>query len=92
MNPQCFTKKNCVGKPVFNFFLLINVLVWIGCYCVAVDHYLLDSKSFSFFLWQNNRYCIPAAEENKLDDVVHTLLQANGTPGLEMLESNVMVG
>ncbi|KAM4684881.1 protein Jumonji isoform 8-T9 [Amazona ochrocephala] len=36
-------------------------------------------------------YCIPAAEENKLDDVVHTLLQANGTPGLEMLESNVMI-
>ncbi|XP_038624017.1 LOW QUALITY PROTEIN: protein Jumonji [Tachyglossus aculeatus] len=36
-------------------------------------------------------YCIPAEEENKLDDVVHTLLQANGTPGLEMLESNVMI-
>lgn len=38
------------------------------------------------------RYCIPAEEENKLEDVVHTLLQANGTPGLQMLESNVMVG
>lgn len=37
------------------------------------------------------RYCIPAEEENKLEDVVHTLLQANGTPGLQMLESNVMV-
>ncbi|XP_034980604.2 protein Jumonji isoform X2 [Zootoca vivipara] len=36
-------------------------------------------------------YCIPAAEEKKLDKVVHTLLQANGTPGLEMLESNVMI-
>lgn len=49
MNPQCFTKKNCVGKPVFNnFFLLINVLVWTACYCVAVDCYLLRSKSFSF--------------------------------------------
>ncbi|XP_068948541.1 protein Jumonji [Petaurus breviceps papuanus] len=36
-------------------------------------------------------YCIPAEEENKLEDVVHTLLQANGTPGLEMLESNVMI-
>lgn len=24
--------------------------------------------------------------------MVHTLLQANGTPGLQMLESNVMVG
>ncbi|XP_023593241.1 protein Jumonji isoform X2 [Trichechus manatus latirostris] len=36
-------------------------------------------------------YCIPASEENKLEDVVHTLLQANGTPGLEMLESNVMI-
>ncbi|XP_032717492.1 protein Jumonji isoform X3 [Lontra canadensis] len=35
-------------------------------------------------------YCIPAEEENKLEDVVHTLLQANGTPGLQMLESNVM--
>lgn len=23
---------------------------------------------------------------------MHTLLQANGTPGLQMLESNVMVG
>lgn len=38
------------------------------------------------------RYCIPAEEEHKLEDVVHTLLQANGTPGLQMLESNVMVG
>lgn len=37
------------------------------------------------------RYCIPAEEESKLEDVVHTLLQANGTPGLQMLESNVMV-
>ncbi|XP_077348351.1 protein Jumonji isoform X2 [Lithobates pipiens] len=35
-------------------------------------------------------YCIPAEEESKLDKVVHTLLQANGTPGLQMLESNVM--
>nr|XP_033790502.1 protein Jumonji isoform X2 [Geotrypetes seraphini] len=36
-------------------------------------------------------YCIPAEEENKLDQVVHSLLQANGTPGLQMLESNVMI-
>lgn len=36
-------------------------------------------------------YCIPAEEESKLDKVVHTLLQANGTPGLQMLESNVMI-
>lgn len=47
MNPQCFSK-NGVGKPVFNFFLLIKVLIWIACYCVAVDLYLLHSKSFSF--------------------------------------------
>lgn len=26
-----------------------------------------------------------------MDKVVHTLLQANGTPGLEMLEKNIMV-
>jgi hypothetical protein len=37
------------------------------------------------------RYCIPAEEKVKLDKVVHTLLQANGTPGLEMLENNIMV-
>ncbi|XP_041104468.1 protein Jumonji-like isoform X1 [Polyodon spathula] len=36
-------------------------------------------------------YCIPAEENKKLDKVVHTLLQANGTPGLEMLESNIMI-
>ncbi|XP_044130360.1 protein Jumonji-like, partial [Bufo gargarizans] len=36
-------------------------------------------------------YCIPAEEESKLDKVVHTLLQANGTPGLQMLESSVMI-
>ncbi|XP_051791453.1 protein Jumonji isoform X3 [Erpetoichthys calabaricus] len=36
-------------------------------------------------------YSIPAKEKNKLDKVVHTLLQANGTPGLEMLESNIMI-
>ena len=37
------------------------------------------------------RYSIPAEEKAKLDKVVHTLLQANGTPGLEMLEKNIMV-
>ncbi|XP_060777338.1 protein Jumonji isoform X3 [Neoarius graeffei] len=36
-------------------------------------------------------YCIPADEMSKLDKVVHTLLQANGTPGLEMLEKNIMI-
>ncbi|XP_007900800.1 protein Jumonji [Callorhinchus milii] len=36
-------------------------------------------------------YCIPAEEKNKLDEVVHTLLQANGTSGLDMLESNIMI-
>ncbi|XP_062847089.1 protein Jumonji isoform X2 [Trichomycterus rosablanca] len=36
-------------------------------------------------------YCIPATEKSKLDKVVHTLLQANGTPGLEMLEKNIMI-
>uniref|UniRef100_A0A7N9AM43 Protein Jumonji n=1 Tax=Mastacembelus armatus TaxID=205130 RepID=A0A7N9AM43_9TELE len=36
-------------------------------------------------------YSIPAEEKSKLDKVVHTLLQANGTAGLEMLEKNIMV-
>nr|XP_029138450.1 LOW QUALITY PROTEIN: protein Jumonji-like [Labrus bergylta] len=36
-------------------------------------------------------YSIPAEEKAKLDKVVHTLLQANGTPGLEMLEKNIMI-
>nr|XP_046181568.1 protein Jumonji-like isoform X2 [Oncorhynchus gorbuscha] len=36
-------------------------------------------------------YSIPAEEKVKLDKVVHTLLQANGTPGLEMLEKNIMI-
>ncbi|KAJ8334256.1 hypothetical protein SKAU_G00398950 [Synaphobranchus kaupii] len=36
-------------------------------------------------------YCVPAEEKTKLDKVVHTLLQANGTPGLEMLEKNIMI-
>ncbi|XP_077068672.1 protein Jumonji isoform X1 [Siphateles boraxobius] len=36
-------------------------------------------------------YCIPAEEKSKLDKEVHTLLQANGTPGLEMLERNIMI-
>ncbi|XP_067913833.1 protein Jumonji isoform X4 [Heterodontus francisci] len=36
-------------------------------------------------------YCIPAEEKSKLDEVVHTLLQANGTSGLDMLESNIMI-
>lgn len=39
-----------------------------------------------------DRYSVPAEEKAKLDKVVHTLLQANGTPGLEMLEKNIMVG
>ncbi|GLD74680.1 protein Jumonji [Lates japonicus] len=33
-----------------------------------------------------SKYSIPAEEKAKLDKVVYTLLQANGTPGLEMLE------
>lgn len=37
------------------------------------------------------RYSVPAEEKAKLDKVVHTLLQANGTPGLDMLEKNIMV-
>ncbi|XP_029022751.1 protein Jumonji isoform X2 [Betta splendens] len=36
-------------------------------------------------------YAIPAEEKAKLGEVVHTLLQANGTPGLEMLEKNIMI-
>ncbi|XP_037548716.1 protein Jumonji isoform X1 [Nematolebias whitei] len=36
-------------------------------------------------------YSVPAEEKAKLDKVVHTLLQANGTPGLEMLEKNIML-
>ncbi|XP_005728530.1 protein Jumonji isoform X3 [Pundamilia nyererei] len=36
-------------------------------------------------------YSIPAEEKAKLNKVVHTLLQANGTPGLEMLEKNIMI-
>uniref|UniRef100_A0A3Q2TMM7 Protein Jumonji n=1 Tax=Fundulus heteroclitus TaxID=8078 RepID=A0A3Q2TMM7_FUNHE len=36
-------------------------------------------------------YSVPAEEKAKLDKVVHTLLQANGTPGLEMLEKNIMI-
>uniref|UniRef100_A0A3P9KCH9 Protein Jumonji n=2 Tax=Oryzias latipes TaxID=8090 RepID=A0A3P9KCH9_ORYLA len=36
-------------------------------------------------------YSVPAEEKAKLDEVVHTLLQANGTPGLEMLEKNIMI-
>ena len=53
-----------------------------------------DEKGSTKYLlcFQHPRYCIPAEEENKLEGVVHTLLQANGTPGLQMLESNVMVG
>lgn len=43
------------------------------------------------FCLSHYRYSIPAEEKTKLDKVVHTLLQANGTPGLEMLEKNVMV-
>lgn len=54
----------------------------------------LPHRGFTKYLlyFQHPRYCIPAEEENKLEDVVHTLLQGNGTPGLQMLESNVMVG
>lgn len=35
--------------------------------------------------------CIPAKEEKKLQDVVHNLLQAKGTPKLQMLESKVTI-
>lgn len=47
--------------------------------------------SKNLFVWSSNRYSVPAEEKAKLDKVVHTLLQANGTPGLEMLEKNIMV-
>lgn len=87
----------CVGggEFCFNFFQLLLALEeghW-SALCIAAQVGgcgLLHSESWLISLFPN-RYCIPAAEENKLDDVVHALLQANGTPGLEMLESNVMV-
>lgn len=46
---------------------------------------LVECVHFSY------RYSVPAEEKAKLDKVVHTLLQANGTPGLDMLEKNIMV-
>ncbi|KAG7253090.1 hypothetical protein CRUP_013418, partial [Coryphaenoides rupestris] len=36
-------------------------------------------------------YSVPAEDKANLDKVVHTLLQANGTPGLDMLERNIMI-
>uniref|UniRef100_A0A8C9QWF9 Protein Jumonji n=1 Tax=Scleropages formosus TaxID=113540 RepID=A0A8C9QWF9_SCLFO len=36
-------------------------------------------------------YSIPAEEKTRLEKVVHKQLQANGTPGLEMLERNIMI-
>uniref|UniRef100_A0A671MXT8 Protein Jumonji n=1 Tax=Sinocyclocheilus anshuiensis TaxID=1608454 RepID=A0A671MXT8_9TELE len=56
-----------------------------------------DQNRYIYILFHDNfcpsryRYSIPAEEKTKLDKVVHTLLQANGTPGLEMLEKNIMI-
>ena len=59
---------------------------------------MISSKTESYVhieyvcVFSSDRYSVPAEEKAKLDKVVHTLLQANGTPGLEMLEKNIMVG
>lgn len=51
----------------------------------------VQSTDVRMCVWSSHRYSVPAEEKAKLDKVVHTLLQANGTPGLEMLEKNIMV-
>ncbi|CAB1321293.1 unnamed protein product [Coregonus sp. 'balchen'] len=70
----------------------LNIGMVFSTSCWSRDHHRLPYIDYlhtgADCIW----YCIPAEEKMKLDKVVHTLLQANGTPGLEMLEKNIMSG
>ncbi|XP_041708266.2 protein Jumonji-like isoform X1 [Coregonus clupeaformis] len=69
----------------------LNIGMVFSTSCWSRDHHRLPYIDYlhtgADCIW----YCIPAEEKMKLDKVVHTLLQANGTPGLEMLEKNIMI-
>ncbi|KAI5105780.1 protein Jumonji [Silurus meridionalis] len=69
----------------------LNIGMVFSTSCWSRDQYSLPYIDYlhtgADCIW----YCIPADEMSKLDKVVHTLLQANGTPGLEMLEKNIMI-
>ncbi|XP_071251988.1 protein Jumonji isoform X3 [Salvelinus alpinus] len=69
----------------------LNIGMVFSTSCWSRDHHRLPYIDYlhtgADCIW----YCIPAEEKVKLDKVVHTLLQANGTPGLEMLENNIMI-
>uniref|UniRef100_A0AAY5KX10 Protein Jumonji n=1 Tax=Esox lucius TaxID=8010 RepID=A0AAY5KX10_ESOLU len=69
----------------------LNIGMVFSTSCWSRDHHRLPYIDYlhtgADCIW----YCVPAEEEVKLDEVVHTLLQANGTPGLEMLEKNIMI-
>uniref|UniRef100_A0A8D1XJZ0 Jumonji and AT-rich interaction domain containing 2 n=1 Tax=Sus scrofa TaxID=9823 RepID=A0A8D1XJZ0_PIG len=89
---MCFSKEPAPAEIEQEYWRLVEEKdCHVAVHCGKVDTNTHGSgfpvgKSEPF-----SRYCIPAEEENKLEDVVHTLLQANGTPGLQMLESNVMI-
>uniref|UniRef100_A0A674C9B7 Protein Jumonji n=1 Tax=Salmo trutta TaxID=8032 RepID=A0A674C9B7_SALTR len=69
----------------------LNIGMVFSTSCWSRDHHRLPYIDYlhtgADCIW----YCIPAEEKVKLDKVVHTLLHANGTPGLEMLENNIMI-
>ncbi|XP_043921651.1 protein Jumonji [Protopterus annectens] len=84
-SPTCFSPFVGVTIPWLNIGMVFST----SCWSRDQNHlpYIDYLHTGADCIW----YCIPAEEENKLDKVVHTLLQANGTPGLEMLESNIMI-
>lgn len=106
--PSCFCRgDHSLAKYRHGFFYLMLVsrpkspsIYWLlthWCWLHLVSlHTVLKRSSATWWKCLNlclfGRYSVPAEEKAKLDKVVHTLLQANGTPGLEMLEKNIMVG
>uniref|UniRef100_A0A9J8AVL2 Jumonji and AT-rich interaction domain containing 2a n=1 Tax=Cyprinus carpio carpio TaxID=630221 RepID=A0A9J8AVL2_CYPCA len=79
----------CLHEGVTIPWLNIGMVFSTSCWCRDQNSlpYIDYLHTGADCIW----YCIPAEEKSKLDKVVHTLLQANGTPGLEMLERNIMI-
>ncbi|KAK1795428.1 hypothetical protein P4O66_010597, partial [Electrophorus voltai] len=89
---MCFSREPDTAEVEQEYWRLVETKqCHVAVHCGRVDTKTHGSgfpvgKSEPF-----SKYCIPAEEKSKLDKVVHTLLQANGTPGLEMLEKNIMI-
>ncbi|XP_078469951.1 uncharacterized protein LOC144732346 [Lampetra planeri] len=73
-----------VTVPWLNVGMVFSTWVW------ARDPHYLPSIDYLHTGADKIWYCIPASQKDKLEKVVHSLLQANGKSGLEMLQNSMV--